>query len=137
MRFGGPDGYTGNMSYASSDTWQAEQAELRAAEARAAAFSAAEQDAERISREFAASRPPDSPAYDAEWTTRTGSSGSLIFVFAVVLDLDADFDVEDYPSDEALSATEDLRRRLVGSKVDDWNVYVVTVTERRKPSAGD
>lgn len=125
------------MSYASSDTWLADQAERSAAEAKAAAFRAAEQDAERIRQEFVASRPPDSPAYDAEWTTRTGSKGRLIFVFSVVLDLNDDFDVRDYPYDAARHATTDLRQRLVGSKVDEWNVYVVTVTGRRRPPASD
>ena len=64
------------MSYAGSDTWQAEQAELRAAEARAAAFSAAEQDAERISREFPASRPPDSPGVALPNPVPNGSIGT-------------------------------------------------------------
>ena len=125
------------MSYASSDTWLVEQEELRAAEARAAALDAAEQDAELISREFAASRPPDSPAYDAEWTTRYGSRGRLIFVFSVVLDLDDDADVRDYPYDAARHATKDLWQRLVGSKVDEWGVYVVSVTGRPRSASGD
>lgn len=122
------------MSYARLETRLADR---RAAAALAAAFDAAKQDAERIRKEFVASRPPDSPAYDAEWTTRYGSEDRLIFVFSVVLDLNEDFDVRDYPHDEALSATEDLRRRLVGTKVDDWGVYVVTVTSRLKSSSGD
>ena len=137
LRPSGPNGYTEKMSYASSDTWLVEQEELRAAEARAAAFRAAEQDAERISREFTASRPPDSPAYGAEWTTRTGSSGSLIFVFSVVLDLEEDFDPREYPGDAADCATEELRRRLFGSSVGEWGVYVVSVTARPRSSSGD
>lgn len=125
------------MSYASSDTWLADQSERKAAKAKADAFRAAEQDAERIKQEFVASRPPDSPAYDAEWTTRTGSKGRLIFVFSVVLDLNDDFDTRDYPGDVADSATEELRKRLVGTDVDEWGVYVVTVTARPRSSSGD
>ena len=35
-----------------------------------------------------------------------------------------------YPGEAADAATADLRRRLAGTKVDDWGVYVVTVTGR-------
>ena len=35
-----------------------------------AALDAVKQDAERVRKELVASLPPDSPAYDAEWTTR-------------------------------------------------------------------
>ena len=103
-----------------------------------AALDVAKQDAEGVRKEFVASLPPDSPAYDAEWTTRYGSEDRLIFVFSVVLDLDGhDFDVRDYPGDAADAATADLRRRLVGAKVGDWGVYVVSVTGRRRPSSSD
>ena len=118
------------MSYPSVHAWQDE---LSAAEFQAA-LDAAKQDAERVRKEFVASLPPDSPAYDAEWTTRYGSKGRLIFEFSVVLDLDGDnFDLRDYPGEAADATTADLRRRLGGTKVDDWGVYVVTVTGRPRP----
>ena len=72
------------MSYPSVYAWQDE---LSAAEFQAA-LDAAKQDAERVRTEFVESLPADSPAYDAEWTTRYGSTDRLIFVFSVVLDLD-------------------------------------------------
>ena len=121
------------MSYPSGHVWQDE---LGAAEFQAA-LDAAKQDAERVRTEFVESLPPGSPAYDAEWTTRYGSEDRLIFVFSVVLDLEEDFDTRDYPHEAAASATADLRNRLVGTKVDDWGVYVVTVTGRPRPASSD
>ena len=122
------------MSYPSVYAWQDE---LSAVEFQAA-LDAAKQDAERVRTEFVESLPAGSPAYDAEWTTRYGSKDRLIFVFSVVLDLDADnFDIRDYPGEAADSATADLRRRLVGTKVDEWSVFVVTVTGRPRPPADD
>ena len=106
------------------------QHELSAAEFQAA-LDAAKQDSERVRKEFVASLPADSPAYDAEWTTRYGSKDRLIFVFSVVLDLDGeDFDIRDYPGEAAYNATADLRRRISGTKVGKWGVFVVTVTGR-------
>ena len=101
------------------------------------ALEAAKRDAERIREDFVEHLPADSPVYDAEWTTRYGSKNRLIFVFSVVLDLDENFDTRDYPYEAAGSATADLRKRLVGTRVDDWGVYVVTVTGRPKPSSSD
>ena len=114
------------MSYPSVDAWQDE---LSATEFQAA-LDAAKQDAERVRTEFVQSLPADTPAYDAEWTTRYGSEDRLIFVFSVVLDLEEDFDTRDYPYEAAARATADLRNRLVGTKVDGWGVFVVTVTGR-------
>ena len=121
------------MSYPSVYAWQDE---LSAAEFQAA-LDVAKRDAERVRIEFVDSLPSASPAYDAEWTTRYGSEDRLIFVFSVVLDLEEDFDTRDYPGEVADAATADLRRRLVGTKVDDWGVYVVTVTGRPRPSSSD
>ena len=112
------------------------QDELSAAEFQAA-LDAAKQAAERVRTEFVQSLPLGSPAYDAEWTTRYGSEDRLIFVYSVVLDLDEDFDTRDYPAEAAAIATADLRHRLVGTEVDDWGVYVVTVTGRPRPSSSD
>ena len=122
------------MSYPSVYAWQDE---LSVAEYQAA-LDAAKQDAERVRTEFVESLPADSPAYDAEWTTRYGSKDRLIFVFSVVLDLDGDnFDIRDYPGEAADSATADLRRRIAGTKVGEWGVFVVTVTGRPRPSSDD
>ena len=122
------------MSWPSVYAWQDE---LSAAEYQAA-LDAAKQDAERVRREFVASLPPESPVYDAEWTTRHGSKDRLIFVFSVVLDLDGDdFDIRDYPGEEADAATADLRRRISGTKVGRWGVFVVTVTVRPRSSSYD
>ena len=114
------------MSWPSVYAWQDE---VSATEFQAA-LDAAKQDAERVRTEFVESLPEGSPAYDAEWTTRYGSKDRLIFVFSVVLDLDEDFTVRDYPYEAARSATADLRRRLTGTKVAKWGVFVVTVTGR-------
>ena len=49
----------------------------------------------------------------------------------MVLDLDADdFDIRDYPGDVADAATADLRKRISGTKVGRWGVFVVTVAGR-------
>ena len=122
------------MSWPSVHAWQDE---LSAAEYQAA-LDAAKQAAERVREEFVASLPPDSPAYDAEWTTRYGSKDRLIFEFSVVLDLDGDdFDIRDYPYEAAATATADLRKRLSATKVAQWGVFVVTVHGRPKPSCDD
>ena len=120
------------MSYPSVYAWQDE---LSAAEFQSA-LDAAKQDAERVRKGFVESLPPGSPAYDAEWTTRYGRS--LIFQFSVVLDLDGDdFDIRDYPGEAADNATADLRRRIAGTKVGKWGVFVVTVTGRPRSSSDD
>ena len=100
-----------------------------------AVLDAAKQDAERVRKEFVESLPPSSAACDAEWITRYGSKDRLIFVFSVVLDLEEDFDTRDYPYEAAARATADLRNRLVGTKVDEWGVFVVTVTGRARRSS--
>ena len=120
------------MSYPRVHAWQDK---LSAAEFQVA-LDAAKQDAERVRKEFVASLPPDSPAYDAEWTTRYGSKDRLIFEFSVVLDLDGDdFDIRDYPYEAVSCAKADLRKRLTGTKVAEWGVYVVTVTGRPRSSS--
>ena len=112
------------------------QDELSAVEYQAA-LDAAKRDADRVRAEFVESLPAGSPAYDAEWRTRYGSKDRLIFVFSVVLDLDEDFDIRDYPYEAADNATADLRKRLAGTKVAEWGVFVVTVISRPKSSYGD
>ena len=122
------------MSYPSVYAWQDE---LSAVEFQAA-LDAAKEDAERVRTEFVDSLPPGCPAYDAEWTTRYGSKDRLIFEFSVVLDLDGDdFDIRDYPYEAADNTTADLRRRLLGTKVAEWGVFVVTVTGRPRSSCDD
>ena len=122
------------MSYPSVYAWQDE---FSAAEFQAA-LNAAKQDAERVRKEFVESLPAGSPAYDAEWTTRYDSKNRLIFEFSVVLDLDGDdFDIRDYPGEAADNATADLRRRIAGTKVGKWGVFVVTVTGRPRSSSDD
>ena len=73
-------------------------------------WTVAKQDAERVRKEFVDSLPFSCPAYDADWTTRYGSRDRLIFVFAVVLDLDNDADTRDYPYEAARKR----ERRSVG-----------------------
>ena len=122
------------MSLLSVYAWQDE---LSAVEYQAA-LDAAKRDAERVTAEFVESLPAGSPAYDAEWTTRYGSKDRLIFEFSVVLDLDGDdFDIRDYPYEAVSYAKADLRKRLTGTKVAEWGVFVVTVTGRPKPSCDD
>ena len=122
------------MSYPSVYAWQDE---LSATEFQAA-LDAAKQEAERVRTDFVDSLPPGCPAYDAEWTTRYGSKDRLIFEFSVVLDLDGDdFDIRDYPYEAADNTTADLRRRLLGTKVAEWGVFVVTVTGRPRSSCDD
>ena len=118
-----------SMPYAALDELSAEEFQ--------AALDAAKQEAEQIRKDFIASLPSGSPAYDAEWTMRYGSQDRLIFVFSVVLDLEENFDVRDYPYDTTRSATADLRRRLIGTKVDDWGPCVVTVRVQPKASSVD
>ena len=122
------------MSLPSVYAWQDE---LSAVEYQAA-LDAAKRDAARVAAEFVESLPAGSPAYDAEWTTRYGSKDRLIFEFSVVLDLDGDdFDIRDYPYEAVAKATADLRKRLTGTKVAKWGVFVVTVSGRPKPSCDD
>lgn len=102
------------------------------------ALNAAKQDAERVRAEFVRSLPADSPAYDAEWTTQYGSEDQLIFEFSVVLDLDPEnFDVRRYPREAVNRAVTDLRKRLAGTGVDAWGVWIVTVDVRPKPPSDD
>ena len=59
-------------------------------------------------------------------------------MFSVVLDLDGDdFDISDYPYEAARNATTDLHKRLMGTKVAEWGVFVVTVTGRPRSSSDD
>ena len=102
-----------------------------------AALAAAREDAERVRAEFVDGLPPDSLAYDVEWTTRYGSEDRLIFIFSVVLDLDEKLRMRDYPREAVNQVIADLRRRLVGTRVDAWGVWVVTIALRPKPSSDD
>ena len=102
-----------------------------------AALAAAKEDAERVRAEFVDGLPADSLAYDAEWTTRYGSEDRLIFIFSVVLDLDEKLRMRDYPREAVNQVIADLRRRLVGTRVDAWGVWVVTIALRPKPSSDD
>ena len=86
--------------------------------------------AKRIRKDFLSSLPRCSVAYDLEWVLRYGSEDRLIFVFSVVIDLKEDFDLQEYPRKEMNGITADLRERLVGTEVDAWGVWVVTVTAR-------
>ena len=102
------------------------------------ALDAAKRDAERVGAEFVRNLPADSPAYDVDWTTRYGSEDRLIFEFSVVLDLDPEnFDVRRYPREAVNRAVADLRKRLVGTAVDAWGVWIVTVDVRPKPPSDD
>lgn len=87
-----------------------------------AALAAAKEDAERVRAEFVDGLPADSLAYDAEWTTQYGSEDRLIFIFSVVLDLDEKLRMRDYPREAVNQVIADLRRRLVGTRVDAWGV---------------
>ena len=93
--------------------------------------------AKRIRSDFVASLSPCSPAYDLEWELRHGSEDRLIFVFSVVIDLEEDFDVGEYPRDEVNRLTADLRERIAGTEVDAWDVWVVTVQARPRPLCDD
>ena len=121
------------MRYPSVYAWHDELSAVDYQEA----LDAAKQDADRVNAEFIASLPADTIAYDAEWTTRIGSKGRLIFVFSVVLDLEEDLEFHDYPREEMASSTANLRKRLADTKVARWNVFVVTVTCRPRPTSDD
>lgn len=86
--------------------------------------------ANKVRKEFLSSLPPCSVAYDLEWVLRYGSEERLIFVFSVIIDLEENFDVQAYPREEVNRITADLRERLIGTEVDAWGVWVVTVTAR-------
>ncbi len=96
-------------------------------------LTAAMRAAKQIRSDFVANLSRCSPAYDLEWELRYGSEDRLIFVFSVVIDLAEDFDVQEYPRDEVNRLTADLRERIGGTEVDDWDVWVVTVTARPRP----
>ena len=109
-------------------------ADERSADEYLEALTAAMRAAKQIRSDFVSGLSPSSPAYDLEWELRYGSEDRLIFVFSVVIDLEEDFDVREYPRDEVNRLTADLRERLVGTEVDSWDVWVVTVTARPRPS---
>ena len=86
--------------------------------------------ANKVRKEFLSSLPPCSVAHDLEWVLRYGSEDRLIFVFSVIIDLEESFDLQAYPREEVNGVTADLRERLIGTEVDAWGVWVVTVTAR-------
>ena len=112
-------------------------ADERSADEYLEALTVAMRVAKQIRSDFVASLSPCSPAYDLEWELRHGSGDRLIFVFSVVIDLEEDFDIREYPRDEVNRLTADLRERIGGTEVDSWDVWVVTVTTRPRPSVDD
>ena len=116
--------YASTVSYSISNAAQDERS--------AAEFQAAKDAADEVKSEFVRDLPPGSPVYDLEWITRYGSNDRLIFVFSVVIDLDEDFERSEYPDAEMDDLTADLWKKIIGSKVDDWGVGVVTATARPK-----
>ncbi len=78
------------MTGAPADEWSADEY--------LGALTAAVRAAKQIRSDFVSGLSPSSPAYDLEWELRYGSEDRLIFVFSVVIDLEEDFDVREYPT---------------------------------------
>lgn len=53
-----------------------------------------------------------------------GAEDQPVFTFTLLLDLADDFDVADWPADQVEALSDEIRRRLIGSPVDDWDWLV-------------
>lgn len=55
-----------------------------------------------------------------------GAEDQPVFTFTLLLDLADDFDAADWPADEVEQLSEEIRGRLIGSPVDDWDWLVTS-----------
>lgn len=53
-----------------------------------------------------------------------GADDRPVFTFTLLLDLADDFDAADWPADQVEQLSEEIRGRLIGSPVDDWDWLV-------------
>lgn len=58
-----------------------------------------------------------------------GAEDQPVFVFELLVDLDDDLDVDEYPAPEIGELQDDLRRRIAASEVDGWDWIVTTGTK--------
>lgn len=58
-----------------------------------------------------------------------GGEDQPVIVFLLLVELDDDLDSEDYPADDVARLQRDLRERIPGSPVDDWDWIVSTGTK--------
>lgn len=55
-----------------------------------------------------------------------GAEDQPVFTFTLLLDLAEDFDAADWPADQVEQLSEEIRGRLIGSPVDDWDWLVTS-----------
>lgn len=60
------------------------------------------------------------------WEVRAGADDQPVFTFTLLLDLAEDFDPADWPADQVEALSEEIRNRLIGSEVDDWDWLVTS-----------
>jgi hypothetical protein len=58
-----------------------------------------------------------------------GAEDQPMFVFELLVNLDDDLDVDEYPAHEIGELQDDLRRRIAASEVDGWDWIVTTGTK--------
>ncbi len=59
----------------------------------------------------------------------TGADDEPLFVFSLLVELDEDFDVDNYPEAEIEALRSDLRSRVPGTPVGDWRWLLATGTK--------
>lgn len=113
------------MGFSGSDAVRAAADTARADQALTEAHAAAESVADAFSS--------DSVGVTLEPTVSVrlaaGAEDQPMFVFDLLVDLDDDLDVDDYPADEIGELQGELRRRIEASPVDGWDWIVVIGTK--------
>ena len=113
------------MGYTSDDATRDAADEERADKALAEARTVADTIAEAFTHDWRGSdlHPIVSAAVDV------GGEDQPVFVFSLLLELDDDLDADEYPWGEVEQLQNDLRNRLIGTPVDEWDWIVTTGTK--------
>jgi len=85
--------------------------------------------AQEICRAFAERFQDDplGPAISVE--LELGSDDQPVFVFTLLMEIDDDFDADEYPAEGIERLLKDLRENVADSIVDDWDWFVTTATK--------
>lgn len=103
--------------------------EYSSEQADAAERSLALEEARRIGESFAHDWASDPLSPEVSVKLDIGAEEQPIFVFSLLLKLDDDLDTDEYPHREIEQLKSDLRTRISGSPVDEWDSVVVAGTK--------
>lgn len=113
------------MGFSASDAAQAAADAVRAEHALTEALAVAES----VADVFTQARAGADLGPSVSVRLAAGAEDQPMFVFELLVDLDDDLDVDDYPAEAIGDLQDDLRSRIAASDVDGWDWIVTTGTK--------